>query len=410
IKSESDEITHFVGIQQDLSEYEDLESQFHQAQKMEAMGVLVGGIAHDFNNMLAGMTGNLYLAKKKIPENPEVVKMLSSVEQLSFRAADMIQQLLTFARKGQVSMKQLPLVPFIKETLKLLRTSVPENIALHHDICSERLLISGDATQLHQVLMNLINNARDALEGVDDPRIRVKLEPFEPDKKFMKRHPYFKSGIYACLCIEDNGTGIPEEQIKHLYEPFFTTKEEGKGTGLGLAMTFGAVKTHHGYIEVASVVGKGSKFNVYLPLLEVEGMASYTPEDGEEKVAQGHGETILLVDDDVHVLEVGREVLKSLGYRVLEASNGLNAIDLFTENQDEIELIIMDVVMPELGGVKAAERIKEIRPDIKVIYSTGYDKQASLSGKLTSDEASFLSKPYSISNLARVIRERLEKS
>lgn len=409
IKSESGEITHYVGIQQDLSDYEDLESQFHQAQKMEAMGTLVGGIAHDFNNMLAGMTGNLYLAKKKIPENPEVVKMLSSVEQLSFRAADMIQQLLTFARKGQVSMKQLPLVPFIKETLKLLRTSVPENIALHHDICSDQLLINGDGTQLHQVLMNLINNARDAIEDVKNPTIKVKLDLFEPDKKFIQKHPYFKTGAYACLCVEDNGSGIPEDQIEHLYEPFFTTKQEGKGTGLGLAMTFGAVKTHHGYIEVASRVGKGTIFHVYLPLLEVEGMISPSS-DIREVVVEGCGETILLVDDDKQVLEIGREVLKSLGYRVLVASNGLDAIELFSAKRGEIALIIMDVVMPGLSGVKSAEQIQKIHPDVKIIFSTGYDKEASLSGRMASEEVSVLSKPYNINDLAKVIRERLESS
>ena len=384
-----------------------LEESFYQAQKMEALGTLVGGIAHDFNNMLAGMTGNLYLIKKKIKENPELVEKVNRVEQLAYRAAEMIQQLLTFARKGHIEMRPLPLTSFLKETLKLLRTSIPENITLDYKVSSELLFINGDATQLHQAVMNLVSNARDALENSSKPCIIVKLERFEADSRFIVKHPYFTKGPYGHLSVEDNGEGIPEENIEHLFDPFFTTKEQGKGTGLGLAMVFGAIKSHNGYIEVKSNIDAGTCFHIYLPLLH-ESDVSLPPSVEESTILKGNGEIILLVDDDVHILESGRQVLESLGYQVLEASNGLEAIDMFYDNLDKISLIIMDVVMPELGGVESVHRIREDHPDVKVIFSTGYDKEGALPAELLSDKVSVLSKPYNINEIASAIRDHLD--
>jgi len=384
----------------------DMEHRFHQAQKMEALGTLVGGIAHDFNNMLAGMTGNLYLAKKKVQGNPDVVQKLDNVEKLSFRAAEMIHQLLTFARKDRVSMQEFPLTPFIKEAIKLLQVSVPENIDVVQNICSDALQINGDGTQIHQVLLNLLNNARDAVEGVDDPRITISLKPFHADEMFIKNHTNSRVGSYAHLVIEDNGCGIPNNKLEHLFEPFFTTKEQGKGTGLGLAMVFGAINTHSGFVEVESIEGKGSSFHVYIPLLETEHVAPSLQQ--EQGIIQGYGEMILLVDDEEHIREVGREVLEELGYQVIEASDGLEAVDIFISNQDKIALIIMDIVMPRLGGVKAIERIRGIRPDIKVIFSTGYDKEATLPDKMQPSEAVILSKPFNIETLSKTIREHLD--
>jgi len=257
--------THYVGIQSDLTELEDLEQQFHQAQKMEAIGTLVGGIAHDFNNMLAGITGNIYLAKKRIQGMPEVVQKLSNAEQISMRAAEMIQQLLTFARKSRVNIKPMPFIPFFKGMLKLLRSSVPENITIEQHLCADLLQIRGDGILLHQVMMNLLTNACDALEGIGTPRIIIRFEAFHADRDFVKKRTYFNTGSYAHMSVEDNGCGIAKEQLKHLFEPFFTTKEQGKGTGLGLAMVFGAVKTHHGFIEVIAFRAKDQPFIFMYP-------------------------------------------------------------------------------------------------------------------------------------------------
>lgn len=409
IKSESGEITNFIGLQQNLEEYESLEAQFHQAQKMEAIGTLVGGIAHDFNNLLAGMMGNVYLAKKRAKGDPDLVEKLTTVEVLSHRAAELIKQLLTFARKGIVDMRPIPLNPFLKEALKLLRASIPENIALRHDITADPLVVKGDATQLHQILMNLLNNAHDAVEAKKNPYIHVRLEKMYADADFAGQHPGFSIGTYAHLNVEDNGYGISEEKMEHLFEPFFTTKSQGKGTGLGLAMTYGAIQSHHGQIEVESSVGAGSCFHIYLPLLESEKDSDKATSDAE-LLAQGHGELILLVDDDEHAREAAHHVLESLGYRTLEASDGMQAVELFSQNSAKIDLVISDVVMPKLNGVEAFNRMRAVRSDVNVIFLTGYDMGAMTAENIPSSEHTILNKPYSIYKFSQTIRTQLDSS
>ncbi len=398
--------THFIGIQSDLSALEDMEQRFHQAQKMEAVGTMVGGIAHNFNNILAGMSGNLYLAKRQVRKNPEVVQKLDNVEELSEHAAEMIQQLLAFARKGVVIMQEVPLAPFINETLKLLHASVPENIVFHQDICSDALPVKGDATLLHQVLVNLVNNARDAVDGVDEPSISIRLASFQTDDAFIENHPYFKAGTYAHLSVEDNGIGIPEHQLEHLFEPFFTTKEQGKGTGLGLSMVYGAMKTHHGFVEVESIKGKGSSFHIYIPLLEKAALAADSVQAIEP--IHGQGELILLADDEQVVRNVMTEILESMGYRVLQAKDGLEAMELFTAHEQDLALALLDVVMPHCGGMPLAKRIRTINPDVPVLFLTGYDKEHVLHGETLMPNSEMLTKPVNFDRLSQRIRQMLD--
>ncbi len=358
------------------------------------------------NNMLAGMTGNLYLAKKRAGENADVAQKLANVEELSRHAAEMIRQLLAFARKGMVSMKEMPLTPFISETLKLLSASVPENIAVHQDICSDDLLIKGDGAQLHQLLANLLNNARDAVEGVEEPCIAIRLELFEPDDAFIEDHPCFEIGAYAHLSIADNGCGIPEHQLEHLFEPFFTTKEAGKGTGLGLSMVYGAVKTHHGFVDVDSIEGKESTFHIYIPLLEQEDGVACSGR--ATNAAEGQGELLLLADDEQMVREVMAEVLESFGYEVLLAEDGKEAIEVFQAHQDKIALALLDVVMPHLGGMQLAGRIRIIKPELPVIFLTGYDKEHVLNGDERIQNSEILTKPVNFDDLSHSIRQLLD--
>ncbi len=358
------------------------------------------------NNILAGMTGNLYLAKKRVQDNPDVVQKLTNVEELSHHAADMIQQLLAFARKGIVSIKEMPLTPFISETLKLLHASVPENIAVHQDICLDDLMIKGDATQLHQVLANLVNNARDAVEGADKPCITITLAPFRVDADFIENHPYFKAGSYARLSVADNGMGIAERHLEHLFEPFFTTKEQGKGTGLGLSMVYGAVKTHHGFVEVESEKGKGSSFHMYIPLLESKDIAA-EPEQRQQAV-QGRGELILLADDEQIVREVIAEVLESMGYRVIMAADGLEAFEIFKAHEQEISIALLDIIMPHLGGAQLAGQIRALKPELPVIFLTGYDKEHALRGKDAMENSRMFTKPVNFDDLSHSIRKVLD--
>ena len=406
IFDESGEITHYVGIQQDMTAHQTLEDKFRQAQKMEALGTLVGGIAHDFNNMLAGITGNLYLAKRKVEGLPDAQEKLDNISKLSFRAAEMIQQLLVFARKGTIEMKLFGLTSFMKEAFKLSATTIPENIVLITELCREELIIKGDATQIQQVLMNLLNNARDALANTPSPEIHVKLESFRADKHFTSSHPKIHSEQFAHLTVSDNGCGISEHDQEHIFEPFFTSKEVGEGSGLGLPMAYGAVQSHGGFLEIESRVGIGTSVHIYLPLIK-ESRHTVTAE-GEAVSVQGSGELILIVDDNTEILHTNKEVLESLGYQVLIASDGLEAVERFAANKETVQLIIMDIVMPKMGGVMAFECIKEMSPDAKVIFATGYDMDEALKSEMPSVEYEVLSKPYDIIQLSKLVRTKLD--
>jgi PAS domain S-box-containing protein len=406
IYNEAGEITNYVGSQQDLSVYEELERKFHQAQKMEAVGTLVGGIAHEFNNTLAGITGNLYLAKQKASQTPDVVEKLEVIEKLSFRSAELIKALLSFARKGIVQKAPIPLNLFLKENIKLYRASLPESINLDSDIETRSVTINGDASLLQQAMLNIINNARDALYEAENPSVSIKLREFSAYSEFLDAHPECKSGNYACISISDNGIGIKSDDIPHIFEPFYTTKGVGKGTGLGLAMAYGTMQTHGGAIEIETAEEVGTLVRIYLPLLELDTEEHLLEE--EVTIAHGQGETLLLVDDNSNVLASGKDVLENLNYKVLTALNGQEAIDIFKANRGIVDLVLIDVIMPVMGGIDAVERLHEIDPELKVIFATGYNRDnMRKSDKM--DSETIISKPFKIHDLSNILRSKLDQ-
>jgi len=398
-------ITHYVAVHEDVSEQQKMEMQLLQAQKMESLGTLVGGIAHDFNNMLAGMVGNLYMARKRARDMPEITQKLERVEKLSFRAADMIKQLLAFARKDMIQFKPIDLVPFIKEAFKLSRVAIPENIQCLSDIGSEPLNVECDATQVQQMLMNLMTNARDALADSEHPTITVSLCRFEPDKAFIQDYPEAIAPAYALLSVQDNGCGIPENQQERIFEPFYTTKEVGQGSGLGLSMVFGAMKSHHGIITVQSRPGK-TVFNLYFPLSASHQDSEIPEESGSWS---GQSERLLLADDEPIVRDTIGEMLRIDGFVVDVAEDGQHALEVFSENPDAYAAVILDVVMPRMGGMGTAHRMREIRPEIPIVFATGYDRDHVLRGVEGMSGIAALSKPLHSATLRQTLSRLLEQ-
>lgn len=382
------------------------EEKFYQAQKMEALGTLVGGIAHDFNNMLSGINANIFIIKRHAEKIPEIQPRLQDVEQLVVHASDMIRQLLTFARKDRVELRPFDFLTFTKEAVKLARVSVPERIRINFDFCDHPLPVVGNATQLQQVMLNLINNARDALTDSEDPEINIKVEEYQADAGFRGRNPTLLSDRFIRFSISDNGHGIDRSHSDKIFEPFFSTKPIGKGTGLGLAMCYGAARTHDGIIEVESELNQGTTFSLYLPLDSVDA-GHYSSADRQEAAKQGKGELILLADDDKILRVAHKNVLENLGYHVIEAENGKEAIKHFRKYKDKVALAILDVMMPELGGVAAAREIKDINESAKVMFVTGYDKDSSLETELPQDNSIILDKPISVEQLSRAIHQLL---
>jgi len=405
IHNGDEKITHYVAIQQDVTEYKKMEEQFLQAQKMEAIGTLVGGIAHDFNNMLAAIQGNVYLVKRGLKNQPELDDKMDSIDKLGMRAAEMVKQLLTFARKDQIKLHALSLNPFIKEAHTLAKTAIPENIDFVCEISQEELAIKGDATQLQQVLMNLLNNARDAVFYVSQPKISCALKSFVATADFVKAHPDIKDKNFAELIVGDNGQGIEAAHLEKVFEPFFTTKGVGEGTGLGLAMVYGAIKSHGGVIEVESKKGVGTTFHVYLPLTEnVEDLVQQEASD----ISQGRGETILLVDDEEDMRITSGEVFRDLGYQVLTAGDGEEALQTFRDHRKDIRLIISDVVMPKMGGADLAKAIRQLDKKLPIIFATGYAKDQAMPAEEQVELSTIISKPFSYKKLSQLIRRLID--
>jgi len=407
--SKKGKVCNFVGVFSDISDQIALESQLRQSQKMEAIGTLVGGIAHDFNNMVGGILGNVYLAKRETNVEGKLLQRLDTIEELGQRSASVVSQLLTFARKANVDMQPLIASPLVKETCKLARVGIPESIGLEFHGVDEDVMIRADLTQIQQLLLNLINNARDAVADAPDPNVTVTLSRMEATPEFLARYVDARHGDYCHLQVEDNGHGISAAHLDKVFEPFFTTKGVGKGTGLGLAMVYGAVRTHHGIIEVSSRVGVGTSFHLYFPVCQQESQhrVDIAPTAADEPL--GQGEQLLLVDDESAVRHVMEEILVGMGYRVLTASNGEQALAIYQQHRAEIGLVITDVVMPGMGGGALGERLLALDDALPLIFISGYNLEQL--GRQSRIPAGYplLTKPVRIQLLASTIRQQLHR-
>ncbi len=393
-----------LAISHDITDQRHAEAQLLQAQKMEGIGTLVGGIAHDFNNMLAGMMGNLYLISHDESLSSEGRARAERINELCDRASNMIAQLLTFARKGMVRMGPVIFLPFLEEALKLVELGVPENIAITHAFdLDETATLMGDEVQLQQLVLNLLVNARDAVKGVSNPSIHIGLQRVGTKARLHEKYQGLADGPWLELSVADNGCGIPESIRDQLFEPFFTTKDVGEGTGLGLSTVYGVVQSHQGAIQIDSKQGQGTTFRIYLPLhgeqhMQVRNSAGLLPE--------GHGETVLLVDDEEIVLSTTSALLMHLGYRVITANTGLDALG--KEGLETIDIALLDVVMPEMGGVETAARLRAINPELPIILATAYDRKKVLTKQDKIPNSWILSKPFRMQELARTIMESLQ--
>ncbi|MDX8387433.1 MAG: ATP-binding protein [Ghiorsea sp.] len=386
------------------------EQKFYQAQKMEALGTLVGGLAHDFNNALSSIGANLFAIQREIKGNDLVQDKLDDVERMVFHASDMSQQLLTFARKDKVEKKRFDMHSFINEGIKLGVAALPSRIKVEKHISASALPISGSTTQLQQVTMNLLNNARDALSTKELPVIRVSLMRLDEALTLREKHPSLE-GDWLYLCVADNGCGISEDNLSQVFDPFFTTKEVGQGTGLGLAMCYGAIQSHGGSIEIESTLDMGSSIHIYLPLAK-NGSVRKTMRTFDDKLI-GQGETVLFVDEDSGFRNAHQNVLEQLNYKVLLAQDGLEAIKTYTSEGNKIDLIVIDTLMSNMGGCKAAQYIFSMNKDVKIIFTSNHEQEAAtkrwvLENAKELEAVKYLNKPFGIEELCKMIRAGLD--
>jgi protein kinase len=402
---------YLLGISEDITERklqeeerEKLQAQLAQAQKMESVGRLAGGVAHDFNNMLTGILGHAELALRLCRPSEEIHADLKEIESAALRSADLVQQLLAFARKQTVAPKVLVLNDTVAGMLKMLQRLIGEDIEFAWKPGAHLWPVRIDPSQVDQILANLCVNARDAIAGVG--RITIETRNAFFDNPCCAVHPEFVPGEYVMLVVSDDGCGMDKDTLDHIFEPFFTTKEVGRGTGLGLATVYGIVKQNGGFLNVYSEPGKGSTFEVYLPRFEGE-TAEMTTE-GTAEAPRGRGETVLFVEDEAVILTVGRAMLEFLGYRVLTADTPGEAIRHLQAHQDEIGLLITDVVMPEMNGRELAKLLAEIKPGLKCLFTSGYTADVIAHRGILDEGVHFLQKPFSMEDLAIRVRKALE--
>jgi two-component system cell cycle sensor histidine kinase/response regulator CckA len=405
IKNKAGHVTGVQGIVEDITVPARLEEELRQAQKMEAMGTLAGGIAHDFNNILSAIIGYTELAQMDIERDNPAQTSLRLVIQSSIRAKNLVEQILTFSRKRQRERKPVKLEVLVEEALQLLRATLPTTIEIRKNIDSGGQLVLADTTMIHQVLINLCSNAADAMRvtgGILSISLDEHVQGGDTDSQYTNLSP----GRYRILSVSDTGPGIDKDEIDRIFEPFYTTKDQGKGTGMGLAVVHGIVKSHGGIIQVSSKLGSGTRFDVLLPI--VEGDEDLEPVSSTT-LSKGH-ESILFVDDEPSLVEIGKRMLERLGYRVETYTDSREALKAVSAGEGHYDLVVTDQTMPNMTGAELAQSIMRLRPDMPVILCTGYSDTVTAEQARAIGIKAFLMKPLILQDFASAIRQVLDNS
>src|SRR5512141_1254244 len=407
VRDPSGRMVNYVAVKRDVTDVRRMEEQLRQSQKMEAVGRLAGGVAHDFNNLLTAISGYSDLLLHRLPEYSTLRRDVEETRKAGDRAATLTHQLLAFSRRQLLQPKVQDMNTVVKNMGQMLRRLVGEDIVLSTDLSPSLPRVKADPGQIEQVIVNLALNARDAMP--DGGRITIAPADADLSRAYAVAPPGVRPGPHVLLSVADTGHGMDEETQAHLFEPFFTTKERGKGTGLGLATVYGIVQQSDGHIRVNSAADSGSTFLIYLPRVEA-------PENGGQgadrpplpRPSPGT-ETVLLAEDEDAVRQFAREILSGNGYRVLEAGNGREALLLSEAHRGEIHLLLTDVAMPKMSGRELAERILPLRPELRILYMSGYTDDAILRRGVVEDGIPFLQKPFTPEGLARKVREVLDQ-
>ena len=403
VRDERGEVLYYQGMMEDITDRKRLQHQLLQAQKMESIGTLAGGVAHDFNNILQVALGysELVLTDERLPEHCRAD--LQKVHESSERGADLVKRLLTFSRKTEINPQPLNLNHRIKEMRKMIERTIPKMIEIRLSLAEDLARVNADPTQMDQIIMNLAVNARDAMP--DGGKLTIETGNIVLDENYAKTNIEVTPGQFVILTVKDTGWGMDEETVKHIFEPFYTTKGVGEGTGLGLAMVHGIVKQHGGHLTCRSEPGKGTSLHIYFPA-EV---SSKEAEPAElMTMPLGGTETILLVDDEMHIRDLGSRILQKAGYNVITASNGREALEIYRTKGEHIRLVMLDLIMPEMGGKRCLEGLLSLDPSVKAIIASGYSANGPTKDALSVGAKGFVNKPFKIRQMLKVIREVLD--
>jgi signal transduction histidine kinase len=385
-------------------EKKDLQKRLFQAQKMESIGTLAGGIAHDFNNILTSIIGFAQLARDRAIKDSDLEDDLSEIYTAGLRAKQLVSQILTFARKNEKEINPLRVDSLLKEVTKFIRSSIPTSIEIKSTIKS-KALIMGNQTQVHQIFMNLFTNESQAMEIKGGGILEVSMEDILVGMESLTKYPNLEPGEYLKITVSDTGDGIPENIIESIFEPYFTTKKEGEGTGMGLAVVHGIVASYGGEILVSSELGKGTVFTLFLPTTK----KTENHEVSESEDLPKGTERILLVDDEQSIVKLSQRVLEKLGYQVTSRTSSIEALELFKSSPNEFDLVITDMTMPKMKGDKLAQSMMDIKPELPIILCTGYNQKLKLKHENSHHIRAILIKPISQADFAKNIRKVLDE-